>query len=124
MDEAPASLKNAAIAQIVAGLINVFFMSFVSWFGIGTVCGVLTIILGGFGGVCGMLGCLLIPFGVVEIIVGALALSNPKSFGSISRMLGFVEVAALLLGSIPSAIAGGVVVMMTGSEEAKAYLEG
>lgn len=124
MDETPANLKNAAIVQIVAGLINVFFMAFVSWFGIGTVCGVLTIILGGFGGICGLLGCVLIPFGFVEIIVGAMALSNPKSFGNISRMLGFVEIGALFLGSVSSAIAGGIVVMMTGNDEVKAYLQG
>lgn len=124
MDETPANLKTAAIVQIVAGLINVFVMSFVSWFGIGTVCSVLTILLGGLGGICGLLGCALIPFGMVEILVGVLALTNPKGFGNISRMLGFVEIAAILFGSISSAIAGGVVVMMTGNDEVKAFLQG
>ena len=121
MDETPANLKNAAIAQIVAGLINVFFMGWVASMGVGTVCGVLTLGLG--GQLCGLFSCMLIPFGMVEIVVGAMALSNPKGFGSISRMFGFIEIAAILLGGLPSALAGGVVVMMTGDDEVKAFLE-
>ncbi len=124
MEQVPDKLKNAAIAQILAGLINFFVMGYVAWFGIGTVCGLLTFLIGGLGGLCGMVGCLLVPFGLVEIAVGALALSNPKQYGNLCRTLGFVEMGALLLGGIPSAIVGLIVVQMTGSDEVKLFLEG
>lgn len=122
MDETPANLKNAAIVQIVAGLVNFFFMGYVASMGVGTVCGVLTLGMG--GQLCGLFSCMLIPFGMLEIVVGGITLANPKGFGNISRMFGFVEIAALLLGGLPSALAGGIVVALTGNDEVKAYLQG
>lgn len=123
MEEVPAGLKNAAIAQIVAGVINICIAGPLVWFTAASVCSILTFFIGGLGGMCGMLGCLLVPLGFVEILVGVLSLTNPKGFGSASRILAFLEVASILCGGLISAIVGAVVLSMTGSDEVKLYLE-
>ena len=120
MEPAPDNLKNAAIAQIVAGLINVFILSWVTWLGMGTLCGLLTF---GIGWICGFGGCLLVPLGIAEIASGALVLSNPREYGTLCRTVGFLQMPALLVGGVPSTIVGVLVVSMTGSDEVRLYLE-
>lgn len=123
MDEVPANLKNAAILQLVSGLLNMFIVTPVVYFGIATFCGVLTFFLGGIGGMCGFLGCALWPIGLIEVISGGMTLANPKSGGKMVKYVSYLEVGSILFGGLISAIAGGVVMSMLADDEVTAYLE-
>ncbi len=123
-EDIPQPLKTAAILQIVSGLVNWFVMAGLSWCMVGTVCGMLTIIVGGFGGICGLVGLLLIPIGWVEIGAGVYGLMNPKEGAKIMKYVTYLEMGSVLLGGIPAAIIGFVVTGMLGNDEVVAYLEG
>ena len=119
MNEAPGNIKSAAILQMVSGVINVFFTSVTLGLG-ATVCAVPTM---GLSGLCGIFGCLMGPLGFVEIIVGAMALQNPKNAGML-RNVAYLEMMSFFFGGLIAAVAGGMVLSMTNDADVKAYLEG
>ncbi len=119
MNDAPDNIKSAAILQLVSGVLNVFFTSVTIAIG-STVCAVPTMGLSGF---CGFLTCFLVPLGFVEIVVGAMALQNPKNAGML-RNVAYLEMFSFFFGGFIAAICGGMVLSMTNDADVKAYLEG
>lgn len=141
MDNPPDKLKNAAIAQLIVGLIDFFVTGWVLFFVLGTVGTIAGTVLGGvctllsmglcpcgyfmpFLGFAGFLGWLAIPLGILEIIAGIVGLTNPRSGGSLMKIVAFLGCGSLLFGSLPSVIGGGLVLMFLGDDEVKAYLNG
>lgn len=125
-DDIPQAAKNAAIAQIISGAVNFFVMPMVIWGGVtafATVCGMCTFGLGSFTSLCGFVSCILPPIGLAEMIVGAIALVNPKSGIPFGRMLSFVEMGSILGGGMVSAVVGFLAMRWYGEEEVTAYLE-
>ena len=123
-EQVPANLKNAAILQLVSGLLNFMVMPVVVYMTVGMCCGVLTIWMGGLGAVCGCVGLGLWPIGIFEIVSGGMTLANPKSGGKIMKICTYVELGSILCGGLISCIAGGVIMSMLKDEEVTAYLEG
>ena len=123
IEQVPEKLNQAAIPQLVSGLVNVFMVSAISWFSIGTVCGVCTIWAGGLGGVCGLAGCMLIPIGIFEIVAGAMGLSDPKSGGPIMKYASYAEMVSIVFGGVPSAVVGFLVNRWLSEPEIVAYIE-
>lgn len=124
MQDAPQPLKTAAILQIVSGVVNFFIMPTLVYFFVGGFCAIATFIIGGLGGLCGTVGCLLVPVGLFEIVSGILALTNPKGSAGLMKICAYVEMGSVLLGGIPAAIVGFLVMNALGNDEVKAYLEG
>lgn len=125
MDEStPAPLRNAAIVQLVSGLIDFFVMGWLAWFVIGCFCGVLTLPLGSVGGFCGLLSFLLVPLGLLEMGAGIYGLMNPREGASAMRLVSWLEIAGLFVGGIPGAIAGGCVQMLLSGDDVVAFLDG
>ena len=139
MDAPPDKLKNAAIVQIISGLVNIFITSWVvSSIAVtvltvgGTMCGVIvgviTLGLCPIGlitpclGFLGFAGLLAVPLGIIELIAGILGLTNPKSGGTFMKVAAVLEVLGLLIGALPGAIAGGLVLMFLSDDQVKAYL--
>jgi len=124
MDDVPANIKSTAILQLVSGIITVTFMACVSYMTIGTVMALCTFWAFGLGGICGLAGLLLVPVGIFEIVSGIIGLTNPKGGAKIMQICSYVEIGAILLGGLSTAIAGGVAMTMMSNPEVKAYLEG
>ncbi|MBA2321410.1 MAG: hypothetical protein H0V89_09665 [Deltaproteobacteria bacterium] len=125
-EDLPQSAKNAAILQIVSGVLNLFVMPgvvFAATWVVGLVCGTCTFGVGTLASLCGFVSCLLPPIGIAEIVVGAIALTNPRQGIPFGRILAFVEIGSLLAGGIVSAVIGVVVMRMYGDDEVTAYLE-
>jgi len=137
-DVAPPQLRYAAIAQIVSGLANIFLFSwmiFFFWtiagFTVGTILTGLCAALGCPFGCIGYLpsclsftGFLVVPLGILEMIAGVLGLTNPRVGATMMKFVAVGEILALLIGAIPSAIAGGLAFMFMLNPEVRAYLEG
>jgi hypothetical protein len=124
-DETPQALKNAAIAQLVSGLINFMVMPGIMWFAwsmFAGVCSVFTFGLGSLFGLCGFVSCLLVPIGMVEMVSGGLTLANPRQGAPIMKIVAMVEMASLLCGGFISCIAGFVVSRMLADEQVQGYL--
>lgn len=119
----PDNLKNAAIAQLISGLINMFIMPVLGYLVIGTVCAVLTFFIGGCGGIFGCLTLFLWPIGVCEVLAGIFGLVNPKQGAPIMRIVSFLEIASILAGGIISAIVGFVVISMMRSNDVVEFME-
>lgn len=134
MDNPPDKLKNAAIAQLIVGLIDFFITGWVLSFVLGAAGSVLGTILTFITlGICpltwflpciGFFGFLAIPLGVLEVISGIVGLTNPRSGGTLMKIVAFLGCGSLLFGSLPSVVGGGVVLMLLGDADVKAYLEG
>jgi hypothetical protein len=125
-DDLPQSAKNAAIAQIISGVVNFFVMPMVVWFGVtmfASVCAMCTAGIGGITSMCGFVSCLLPPIGVAEMAVGAIALMNPKQGIPFGRMLAFVEMGSILAGGLASCVVGFLAMRWYGDDEVTAYLE-
>lgn len=115
----PAPLKNAAIAQLISGIVNMFVMptAFVMF---GSICSVFTF---GLGGLCSFGACILWPIGIFEVVAGVMGLTNPRGAVGIMRIASFVEIGSILGGGIVSAVIGFMVMQWLGSDETRAYLE-
>jgi type IV secretory pathway VirB6-like protein len=125
-EDLPQSAKNAAILQIISGVINFFVMPMVVWFGVSifaSMCAFCTAGLGGITYMCGFVSCLLPPIGIAEMIVGAIALTNPKQGIPFGRIVSMVEMGSILAGGLISAIIGFVTMRMYGADEVTEYLE-
>jgi hypothetical protein len=132
MEAPPDKMKYAAIAQIISGLVNIFVTSWVVCTMVqlgGAVCGSVLMVVtlglcpvGYFVGCLGYLGFLAVPLGIVEIIAGILGLTNPKSGGTMMKITAILEIAGLLIGALPGAVAGGLVLMFLSDDQVKAYL--
>lgn len=140
MDAPPDKLKNAAIVQIISGLVNIFITS---WVASTVLVGVFTMggtLIGLIVGICtmgfcpigiitpclgfiGFAGFLAVPLGILELITGIVGLSNPKTGGSFMKITAVLEILGILIGALPGAIAGGVVLMFLSDDQVKAYLE-
>ena len=124
-EDTPQALKNAAIVQLVSGLINFMIMPAVMWFGwsmFAGICSVFTFGLGSLFGLCGFVSCLLVPIGMVEIVSGGLTLANPKQGAPIMKIVAMVEMGSLLAGGFLSCAAGFVVSRMLADEQVQGYL--
>ena len=139
MDAPPDKLKNAAIVQIISGLVNIFITSWlvsgmavtlftVGGTMIGIICGVLSMGLCPIGiitpclGLLGFAGFLAVPLGILELIAGIVGLTNPKSGGMFMKIAAVFEILGILIGALPGAIAGGLVLMFLSDDQVKAYL--
>ncbi|MBT3221265.1 MAG: hypothetical protein HN348_19455 [Proteobacteria bacterium] len=123
-EQVPANLKNAAILQLVSGLLNFTIMPVIVYFTLALCCGLATFWAFGIGAVCGFVGFVLWPIGIFEIVSGGMTLANPKSGGKIMKICSYVELGSILCGGLVSCVAGGVVMSMLKDEEVTAYLEG
>ncbi|MBM4393268.1 MAG: hypothetical protein FJ090_19255 [Deltaproteobacteria bacterium] len=124
MQPLPEPARNAAIAQLVSGIVSIFIMMPLLYFGWQMVAlglGVLTLGIGAILGCCGWSACLLLPLGVVEIIAGILGLTNNPAAVTMGRIVAYVEIAAILLGGITTFIAGVVAVIMLNKPEVEAW---
>jgi hypothetical protein len=121
--EVPQQLKTAAIVQLVSGLVNWFMMAFISYFTLGIILGVCTFWIGGLGAICGMWGCLLVPIGIFEVVAGVMGLTNPKGAGQIMKYASYAEMAGVIFGGIPGAIAGFLVQKWLSEPDVVAFLE-
>lgn len=133
MDAPPDKLKYAAIAQIISGLVNIFITSWVVCTAVqfgGALCGTVLMVVtfglcpvGYLVGCLGYLGFLAVPLGVIEIIAGILGMTNPKSGGTMMKITAILEIVGILIGALPGAVAGGLVLMFLSDDQVKAYLE-
>jgi hypothetical protein len=121
--DVPQPLKNAAIAQLVSGLVNWFIMGFLVYLVSGTVLAICTFWAGGLGGICGLWGCLLVPIGIFETVCGVMGLTNPKGAGQLMKIASYVEMASILAGGLPAAVVGFLVQKWLAEPEVVAYLE-
>src|SRR4051812_41171223 len=132
MNQPPEQLRNAAIVQIVGGVIDLligWFLASCVWSIGGTLVGtVLTVCTLGMcpvGMLCsfgGFFGFLIIPLGILEIISGVVGLTSPQSAGTLMRITAALGVAGLLLGSVTSLVSGATVLMMMRSADVRGYL--
>lgn len=120
----PQNLRLAAILQVVAGILDVALMSWVSWFGISCVCGMVTLPLLSAGGFCGFAGLLLVPIGLLEIGAGGYGWMNPREGAWTMRKVALVQMAAALCGGLPSMIVGIAVRRLLSTDDVLVYLEG
>jgi len=126
MEETPQQIKTVGIVYLVAGIINLTFMWWVSSTVISTAgaC-IATLTMGLCPAFClGIVPFLLIPLGLIEVVFGALTLGNPDAVKSFIKFVPFLEIASLLAGGLSSPIAGVVALVMLKNDEAVAYLEG
>jgi len=121
-EDVPDSIRNAAILQMISGVVNFMFMAGLGSALVSTFCGTLTFFVGGCGAIFGMAACLLFPIGAVEAIIGLMAMTQPQKYAQYMRYGAYLELASLLCGGILSAAAGFMVLQMLGSDEAEAYL--
>ena len=133
----PERLKQAAMVQIAVGVVNIFLTSwvaFLAWQSAGCITGTcLTTILGSVGCPLGVIGycpsCLswgsfiFVPLGIVDIVSGVLSMQNPKGSAMFMRIAAVVDIVSILLGGIPGAIGGALVMYMLSDPEVKGYLE-
>lgn len=120
----PRPLKTAAVIQTVSGVVNLCFASWMTWFAVSCVCGMLTLPFGSLGGVCGLSSLLLVPLGMVEIGAGIYGLMNPREAAGVMKVVAYLEIAALLIGGLTGTIAGAVVLRMLNDDEVVVFLEG
>lgn len=113
--------RQVAIAQIVAGLCNVFVIAPLAYIGYAILCGVPTL---GMCGLCGLVGLLFVPIGFLEIFLGALVATDPVQFLPISRKVAMFEAVLLIFGSPASFLAGLLVLALTGRDEVQPLLNG
>ncbi len=125
--EVPSQLKTASIVQLIAGLVNFFFVGWMAsffWGGMGgTITTICTLGMCPIGGLCGFVGCLIAPIAIAEIASGAMGLSNPEEAGGLQKIVAFLEVASLLIGNPVAVIAGAVVLFMLNNDEVTEYME-
>lgn len=120
----PPQIKQAAILQIVSGVITMTVMACTAWLTIGGVLAVCTFFLGGLGGICGLVALVLMPIGLFEVISGIYGLTNPENAAPVMKICSYVEVVGLLFGGLSTALAGGVALTMLSQPEVTAYIEG
>ena len=123
--------------QVFSGLVNVLFttafvmsaVAGVSGF-VGTTCGTAVMGLGcplgcvGYAApMCGLWGLPLLLVGFVEIIAGASGLSQARAAEPLMRAAAMAELASLLFGGLPSAIAGVITWRLLGRDDVLAWLE-
>lgn len=119
MDEQ--QVRNVGIAQIISGLINLIIMS-IAWFIFGTTVGgtvsavfCAVISLGAcpvpIGALCGFVGILPLVLGILEIISGALIVSDSERYRSFGRAIAIIEVLSILYGGVCSVLVGAFVLM-------------
>ena len=116
--------KQAAILQIISGVMTMSIMFCVSYLTVGTVLGICTFFIGGIGAICGVVTFLLIPVGLFEIVSGIIGLTNPESGGKIMKICSYVEMGSILLGGVSTAVVGGVAMSLLSQPEVTAYIEG
>ncbi len=124
MQPLPEPVRNAAIAHLVSGIVSIFVMMPVLYFGWQMVAlglGLVTFGIGAVLGCCGWSACLLLPLGVVEIIAGILGLTNNPAAVTMGKIVAFVEIAAILVGGVTTCIAGVVALMMYNKPEVQAW---
>ncbi len=127
MQPLPEAARNAAIAQLVTGFVNIFVMTWLAWVGWGALASVsafLTAFLGGCGGLvgcCGWSACLFLPLGIIEILAGIMALNNNPTALGLSKVVAYLEIASILLGGIVSFIVGMVAIIMLNKPEVEAW---
>ncbi len=113
--------RNVGIAQIISGLINLIIMS-LGWALLGTTiggtvsaafCAVITLGMCPLpvGALCGFVGVLPLILGILEIISGALIVSDADRYRSFSRAIAILEVLSVLYGGICSVLVGAFVLM-------------
>lgn len=114
----------------MSGGLNLLVMPWVVLFvvgmGGGTVCGILTIWMGGLGafcGMCGWLGMILVPVGIFEIVAGVMGLTNPQTGGKVMRIATFVEMGSIIVGGLTGLIAGIIAMMMLRDPEVAGYID-
>jgi hypothetical protein len=125
----PQKLQVAAVTQIVVGAIDML----VGWWlasmvglcaGSALTSPCMCIGLPPIGAMCGMLGFAVIPIGVFELIAGIVGLTNPKTGATVLKISSIFGIAGLLVGSVTSALAGVITLIMMRDPEVTAYLEG
>ena len=125
----PQKLKNAAIIQLVGGIIDLLFgWGLASMVGgcLGTIITSPCMCIGipAPGALCGMLGFLVIPIALLELGSGIYGMTNPKAAGGMMKIVSFIQMGGLLTGSLTSAIGGVVAYMQLADPEVTAYLTG
>jgi hypothetical protein len=107
---------NVGIAQIVSGVINLIIMS-LGWALLGTgvggtvsaaLCAIVSLgtCPAPIGVVCGFVGILPLVLGLLEIISGALIISDTERFRSFGRAIAILEVLSVLYGGVASVLVG------------------
>lgn len=126
MHPLPDAARNAAIAQLVSGVVSIFIVMPAVYFGwtmFALGFGALTLGLGTIVGCCGWSACIFLPLGVVEIIAGVLGLTNNPAAVTMGRIVAFVEIASILLGGVTTCVAGIVALVMFNKPEVQAWRE-
>lgn len=134
--QTPARLTQAALLQLVSGLINVFVMGALVTVllgtvggGVGSFCGTIVAAvgcplgcLGFFGWICGVWGLVLLPIGMLEIAGGAMGLMMPESAGTVMRAAALAELASFAFGGVISGVIGVVAMGFLRDPEVAGYL--
>lgn len=120
----PQNLRLAALLQLTAGVLDILLMSWVSWFGISCVCGMVTLPFLSAGGLCGFAGLLLVPIGLLEIGAGGYGWIDPRQGAWTMRNVALVQMAAVLCGGLPSMVVGIAVRRLLSTDDVLVYLEG
>lgn len=115
-------VKAAAMIQLVAGLLNVLLMSWVSaafWVGVGGVASVFVMAICTLGicplpvgSACGAAGAFIALVGLVEILAGAVGLSRPEASRPMLQATAVIEILSVFLVNPVSVVAGVVVLAM------------
>lgn len=101
MASPPLSPSSAARLQLVTGLVNAWLWAGLAW-GLGNgLLGAITPVAGALG----WLACGLLPFGALEILMSLHALRSGPTAPWVRR-LARLQVAAIVLGGVPSLITG------------------
>ncbi|MEZ4318519.1 MAG: hypothetical protein R3F61_13485 [Myxococcota bacterium] len=104
-------MARAGTLQLACGVVDAWFYGAVAWALCGNVCGAITESAGNVGGLCGWAACALVPLGWLEIAVGL----HTWRTGDLtwSRRLAVLEVLAIGIGGVPSAVVGATVWVTT-----------
>jgi hypothetical protein len=124
-EQVPQPLRNAAIAQLVSGLVNWFVMATFASLGVyfgATIC---TIVTMGFGFVtyfCACFTLMLVPIGIFEVVCGVVGLTNPRGAVGLMRAAAIVELIAVIFGGIPAFVVGILVLRWLADPEVDEFV--
>jgi hypothetical protein len=101
------SLRGAGVAQIIAGLLNLFVFSWVLWFGAAVFSTMLVQITGlGIFSLLSLGPCVLLPLGVLEVLSGAVVFSTGSRAKGLAVAVAALEILSVCVGGLFSGFAG------------------